>query len=152
MILSTLCYLRRDDHFLMLLRDKKKKDVNEGKWIGVGGKFLPGECPEECVYREVWEETGYMLDDLSMRGVLTFSSKGWEEECIFVFVSERFHGTEKPCDEGTLKWVHKDALLDLNLWEGDRLFMEKLITPSPFFSLKLSYEGDVLEEQKMWIY
>ena len=92
MILSTLCYLQRDEQMLMLLRNKKQVDVNAGKWIGVGGKFLPGESPEECVVRETFEETGLTLDAMTLRGLLTFASEGWEDECIFVFVSNAFHG------------------------------------------------------------
>ena len=147
MILSTLCYLERDEQYLMLLRNKKKKDVNEGKWIAPGGKFEEGESPEECVRREVLEETGLSVDQLQLRGILTFSSVGWENEVIFVFVSNRFHGEMINCDEGELRWVPKSDVLSLNLWEGDRIFLKMLLENSPFFSLKLSYEGDKLIEQ-----
>ena len=147
MILSTLCYLERDEQYLMLLRNKKKKDVNEGKWIAPGGKFEEGESPEECVRREVLEETGLSVDQLQLRGILTFSSVGWENEVIFVFVSNRFHGEMINCDEGELRWVPKSDVLSLNLWEGDRIFLKMLLENSPFFSLKLSYEGDMLIEQ-----
>ncbi len=152
MILSTLCYLEKDGQYLMLLRNKKKKDVNEGKWIAPGGKFEEGESPEECVCREVLEETGLTLDHLQLRGVLTFSSAGWENEIIFVFVSDRFRGKLIPCDEGELRWVDKSEVLSLNLWEGDRIFLKLLLEDSPFFSLKLSYEGDKLSEQILKLY
>ncbi|MBR1628407.1 MAG: 8-oxo-dGTP diphosphatase [Lachnospiraceae bacterium] len=152
MILSKLCYLQRDEQMLMLLRNKKQVDVNAGKWIGVGGKFLPGESPEECVVRETFEETGLTLDAMTLRGLLTFASEGWEDECIFVFVSNAFHGEQKVCDEGELRWIPKDQILDLNLWEGDRIFLKLLLEDDAFFSLKLSYIGDALVEQKLHVY
>ena len=152
MILTTICYIESDGKYLMLLRNKKKNDVNQGKWIGVGGKFEEGESPEECVCREVYEETGLTLDGYSMRGVLTFSSAGWEDEYIFVFTSDSFHGTLKECDEGVLRWVDKDAIMDLELWKGDRIFLEKLLKGEPFFSIKLRYEGDELAESQIESY
>ena len=152
MIISTLCYIEKEDKYLFLHRTKKKSDVNEGKWIGVGGRLEPGESPEECVCREVEEETGLTLDSFRMRGILTFSSEGWEDECIFVFTSNEFHGEEKECDEGDLKWIKKDAIMDLNLWEGDRLFLKKIMDDEPFFSIKLSYKGDTLIESTVFSY
>ena len=161
MIITTLCYIEKDDAYLMMLRNKKKKDVNEGKWIGVGGKLLSGESPEECVCREVLEETGLVLDSFCLRGILTFASEGWEEEIIFVYTADKFH-SELPegapgiadasvpvCDEGTLAWIPFSDIVDLNLWEGDRIFLKLLAEDAPFFSLKLSYRGDVLAEQKL---
>lgn len=144
MIISTLCYLENNDQYLMLLRNKKKHDVNEGKWIGVGGKTQAGESPEECVCREVYEETGLILDHYTMRGVFTFLSIGWEEECIFVFTADQFHGQIKECDEGQLCWIKKDSLMNLNLWEGDKIFLKILLEDNCFFSLKLSYNKDQL--------
>ena len=152
MILSTLCYLEKDGQYLMLLRNKKKQDVNEGKWIAPGGKFEEGESPEECVRREVAEETGLIVDRLALKGVLTFSSAGWENELIFVFVSDRFHGELIPCDEGELRWIDKSGILSLNLWEGDRIFLKMLLDNEPFCSLKLSYEGDRLTEKSVNVY
>ena len=152
MILSTLCYLERDGKYLMLHRTKKDCDVNEGKWIGVGGKLNPGESPDECVCREVLEETGLTLDDYVMRGILTFSSVGWEDEYIFVYTSGAFHGTLIGCDEGELKWVDKDSLMGLNLWEGDRIFLKMLIDGNPFFSMKVSYVWDRLKSHSIKVY
>lgn len=165
MILSTLCYIEKDGAYLMLHRNKKEKDVNEGKWIGVGGKFLPGESPEECVCREVLEETGLVLDAFCLRGILTFASEGWEDEIIFVYTADRFHSQmysktgeaqamtagapASGCDEGTLSWTPFSEIPDLNLWEGDRIFLKLLIEKGPFFSLKLSYRGDALIEKKL---
>lgn len=144
MYLSTLCYIEKDDAYLMLHRTKKQHDVNEGKWIGVGGKFLPGESPEECVCREVLEETGLTLTDYRMRGVLTFASEGWEDEIIFVYTADGFLGELGQCDEGELAWIPKAELHGLRLWEGDKIFLKLLAEEASFFSLKLSYRGDEL--------
>ncbi len=152
MKLSTLCYLEKDDCYLMLLRNKKKNDVNEGKWIGVGGKIEPGESPDECVAREVKEETGVRLRSSRMRGVLTFSSAGWEDEYIFVFTSDDFEGEIADCDEGELAWIPKEEIGGLNLWEGDRIFLKMLLEDGPLFSLKLSYEGDDLVDRAVHVY
>lgn len=152
MQISTLCYLKKDDSYLFLHRTKKEKDVNEGKWIGVGGRLEPGESPEECVCRETEEETGLILDSYRMRGILSFSSEGWEDECIFVFTSEEFHGEEKVCDEGDLCWIKKDSIMDLNLWEGDRIFLKMILDDEPFFSMKLSYKGNKLVERTVHTY
>ena len=136
----------------MLHRTKKEHDVNEGKWIGVGGKFNSGESPEECVKREVLEETGLTLNDQSLRGILTFSSEGWEDELIFVFTADDFTGELIDCDEGELKWVPIPEIEGLNLWEGDRIFLKLLAEDAPLFSLKLSYRGDELVSvEKGWM-
>lgn len=146
MLLTTLCYLEKDGAYLMLHRTKKKKDVNEGKWIGVGGKFEEGETPEDCVRREVTEETGFIIQNLSLRGVLTFSSEGWDSELIFVYTSDDFIGEMIDCTEGELRWVKKEDILSLKLWQGDRLFLKMLIEKAPFFSMKLAYQGGTLAE------
>ncbi len=144
MLVTTLCYLEKDGCWLMLHRTAKERDVNKDKWIGVGGKFEPGESPEECVCREVFEETGYRLTSWRMRGVLTFVSEGWEEEIIFLFTADGFEGTEHACREGELCWVPKEDVPGLNLWEGDRVFLRLLEEDAPFFSLTLRYRGDSL--------
>ena len=152
MIQSTVCYLRKGDSYLMLLRNKKQTDVNEGKWIGVGGRLEEGESPEDCVCREVEEETGLTLKNYRLRGLLTFSSKGWEDEYIFVFTSDSFSGELKECDEGELRWIEKSEIETLNLWEGDRIFLKRLIEEDSFFSMRLSYEGDELVDCDEHIY
>ena len=134
------------------LRNKKKHDVNEGKWIGVGGKCEKGESPEECVIRETFEETGIKLEKLKMRGVMTFASAGWEDEYIFVFTSDEFSGTMSDCNEGELRWIDKDKIMDLNLWDGDRIFLKIMLESDDFFSIKLSYEGDEIVDQKLYTY
>ncbi len=146
MLLTTLCYIENQDSYLMLHRVKKKKDVNQDKWIGVGGKFEPGESPEECLLREVREETGLVLTSYRLRGLLTFLSEGWESEYIFLYTADDYEGEVGECAEGTLKWVKKEEISSLNLWQGDKLFFRLLNEDAPFFSLKLSYVGDELKE------
>ena len=144
MIVSTLCYIEDNGKYLMLLRNKKQKDVNKGKWIGVGGRIEPGESPEECVCREVLEETGLTITAYRMRGILTFSSEGWEDEYIFVFTSDEYSGNLKECDEGELRWIDKEEIMKLNLWEGDRIFLKNMLDDGSFFSMRLSYKEDRL--------
>ena len=145
MLHSTLCYLERDGQYLMLHRVKKQIDANHDKWIGVGGKFEEGESPEDCVTREVWEETGLTLTDYAYRGVVTFVSDRWEGEYMHLFTATGFTGQVKECDEGQLEWIPKEKLMQLPMWAGDRLFLERIAQPGPFFSLKLRYRGETLE-------
>lgn len=144
--LTTLCYIEKGDSYLMLHRVKKQKDVNKDKWIGIGGHFETGESPEECLLREVKEETGLTLTGFSFRGIVTFSAVGWPTEYMCLYTADEFEGTLTECDEGTLEWVEKERLMSLNLWEGDKIFFRLLMEDAPFFSLKLSYDGDVLTE------
>ena len=141
---TTLCYLERDGKYLMMHRVKKENDLNHNKWVGVGGKFEENESPEECVCREVLEETGLHIHKPSYRGIVTFVSDVWEGEYMHVFTASNFTGTQKECDEGELAWIKKSELLKLRLWEGDKIFLRLLDTDEPFFSLKLKYEGDTL--------
>lgn len=151
MLQTTLCYLEQDGKYLMLHRTAKEKDVNKDKWIGVGGKFEPGEAPEECLLREVREETGMTLLSYRFRGVLTFLCDKAEPEYIFLYTSEHFLGELKDCDEGELEWVEKTKVYDLNLWEGDKVMFRLLEERDTPFSLKLRYEGDKLAEVKEFI-
>ena len=139
--LSTLCYIERDDCYLMLHRTKKEHDVNEGKWIGVGGHFEAGESPEECLLREVKEETGYTLTDYRFRGIVTFVYKNIVEY-MHLFTADGYTGEPIPCSEGELQWIPKHDIPNLNLWEGDRIFLKLLSNDAPFFSLKLVYDTD----------
>lgn len=144
MIPTTLCYIEKDDCYLMLHRIKKENDVNKDKWIGVGGKFEDDESPEECLLREVQEETGVTLASWRLRGIITFVSAGWDSELMFLYTADAWEGDLLDCDEGELEWVPKSQLHKLNLWEGDKIFLKLLQDEAPFFSLKLSYEGDRL--------
>ncbi len=139
--LSTLCYIERDHQYLMLHRTVKKNDVNKDKWIGVGGHFEPDESPEECLLREVWEETGYTLTSYQFRALVTFVSGGGVTEYMSLFTADGFTGEPIECNEGTLEWVDKEAVLKLNIWEGDKIFFRLLNERKDFFSLKLVYDG-----------
>jgi len=141
---TTLCYIEKEGQYLMLHRVKKENDLNHDKWIGVGGKFEDKESPEECVLREAKEETGLTLTDYRYRGIVTFVSDEWPTEYMHLFTAHGFTGELIECDEGTLEWIDKKKLLELTLWEGDKIFLRLLDTDEPFFSLKLQYEGDTL--------
>ena len=141
---STLCYIESGGQYLMLRRDKKKNDENSGKWIGVGGKFEEGESPDDCLIREVREETGLELTLYSLRGIVTFVSDIYETEQMFLFTADGFSGSLSECDEGTLEWVDISDVPSLPLWEGDRIFLELLARGREFFLLKLVYHGDSL--------
>ena len=148
--LTTLCYIEKDDCYLMLHRVSKKNDVNKDKWIGVGGHFQTNESPEECLLREVKEETGLTLTNYRFRGIVTFIyDKIDEAEYMHLFTADRFEGGLIECDEGTLEWVPKSEIYNLNLWEGDLIFHRLLDEDAPFFSLKLTYEGEQLLEAKL---
>ncbi len=144
MELTTLCYIEKDDSYLMLHRVSKKNDVNKDKWIGVGGHFEAGESPEDCLLREVKEETGLTLTSYRFRGLLTFVFNDNEAEYICLYTADGFEGEITDCDEGTLEWVSKKKIPELNLWEGDKIFFELLNRNEPFFSMKLVYQGDML--------
>ena len=144
--MTTLGYIETRESYLMLHRVKKEQDVNEGKWIGIGGKFEYGESPEECMIREAKEETGLAVTSMKFRGILTFICDKQDPEYICLYTIDGFSGQLKDCDEGELLWVPKDEIFGLNLWEGDRIFFDLLQKDVPFFSLKLCYEGDQLLE------
>lgn len=141
---TTLCYIEKDGCYLMLHRTAKEKDANKDKWIGLGGKFEPGESPEECVLREVKEEAGVELTEYAFRGIVTFASDTWEDEYMCLFTATEYEGELSDCDEGELAWVEKERIPALNLWEGDRIFLRLLEKRNEFFSLKLCYEGEAL--------
>ncbi len=147
MINTTLCYITRGDEVLMLHRVKKKNDLNQDKWIGIGGKFEGEESPDECLLREAREETGLTLTSWKCRGVVTFLTEGqWEGEFMYLFTADGFEGQLKDCDEGDLQWVKRDFIQTLPQWEGDKIFLDLLWQDAPFFLLKLCYRGDRLIE------
>lgn len=141
MKLSTLCYIENDNKYLMLHRTVKKNDVNKDKWIGVGGHFEADESPEECLLREVKEETGYTLTSYRFRGLVTFISGTGVTEYMSLFTADGFTGEPIDCDEGDLVWIEKQKIQDLNIWEGDKIFFELIDSSEDFFSLKLVYDG-----------
>lgn len=139
---TTLCYIRRDGCYLMLHRVKKENDLNHDKWIGVGGKFEPNETAEDCLLREVREETGLRLTDYALRGIVTFLSDRWDDEEMYLYTADGFEGALADCDEGTLEWVPIPKVTELALWEGDKLFLSLLETDAPFFRMTLSYDKE----------
>lgn len=149
MKLTTLCYIEKDDSYLMLHRVKKENDENRDKWIGVGGKFEVGESPEECLLREVKEETGLTLTKYRFRGIVTFVSDEWGTEYMHLFTADEYEGTLGECSEGELVWMKKSEIENLRIWEGDKVFLRLLQEKNGFFSLKLRYEGEKLVETKL---
>ena len=141
---TTLCYIEKEECYLMLHRIKKVNDENKDKWIGVGGKLEEGESPEECVLREVKEETGLTLKKYRYRGFITFVSRQWGTEYMHLFTATEYEGKIKECDEGILEWVPKSKIEQLNLWEGDKIFFRLLEECDRFFTLKLCYDEDRL--------
>ena len=144
MINTTLCYIERGDEWLLLHRVKKKNDLNRDKWIGLGGKFEPGEDAEQCLLREVREETGLELQRWRYRAVITFVSDQWPMEYMHLFTADEFRGTPGECDEGELQWIRKADFAALPQWEGDRIFLRLLEEGEDFFTLVLEYRGDRL--------
>ena len=144
--LTTLVYLERDGQYLMLHRTKREGDVNRDKWIGVGGKLESGESPEDCMLREVREETGLSVERFRFRGIVTFLSDRDPAEYMFLYTVSDWSGVMCECDEGELAWIDREELFRLTLWEGDRIFLRLLRQEHPFFSLKLRYEGEHLAE------
>ena len=147
MINSTLCYVLRGNDVLMLHRIKKKNDVNQDKWIGISGKFEADEPPDECLLRVAKEETGLPLKNWRCRGIVTFLTNGpWDGEYMYLFTADDFEGELTDCNEGELRWVSREFLNDLPMWEGDQIVLDLLWQDAPFFLLKLRYDGDKLVE------
>lgn len=146
---TTLCYIEKEDSYLMMHRVKKEKDINKDKWIGVGGHFEEGESPEECLLREVQEETGLKLTSFRLRGIVTFATNVYPTEYMFLYTADGYEGEITECNEGTLEWVQKKEVYNLPIWEGDKVFFRLLEEDAPVFSLKLRYEGDTLVETEL---
>lgn len=147
---TTLCYMEREGKYLMLHRIKKKNDASHDKWIGVGGKCEMNESPEECMLREVKEETGFDIIDWQYRGIVTFISDQWPAEYMHLFTASKWKGTMIDCDEGVLEWIDKQEIYNLPLWKGDRIFLKLLEDKNhPFFSLKVVYQQDELVSAKL---
>ena len=144
MRLTTICYIEQDGNYLMLHRTKKENDQSHDKWLGVGGKFEKDESPDECILREVKEETGLTLTSYQLRGVMTFVSDIWETEYMFIYTADRFEGELTECSEGDLQWIKKTEVMNLKLWEGDKIFLKQLIDGDGFFTVKMEYEGEKL--------
>ena len=141
MLLATLCYVKQDGHTLMIYRNRKANDIHEGKWNGLGGKFEAGETPEECVIREVCEESGLLIRNPRLCGLLMFPGFKGNNWYVFVFTANDFTGELIDSPEGSLEWIPDEKILDLNLWESDHIFMP-WIQEGKFFSAKFEYEED----------
>lgn len=154
MKLFTECYIRKNGRTLMMYRNKMKNDINQGRWIGLGGKFEPGESPEQCLLREVEEEAGVILTDFRLRGLLTFITTDGSSEPLYLFIytASDYDGEIGECDEGTLSWIDDKKIRELDLWEGDRLFWDWLDKDERFFSARFVYHEDVLTEHQVSFY
>ena len=152
MKLATLCYVRKDGDTLMVHRIKKLNDMHQGKWNGLGGKLEPGETPEECAIREVYEESGLIVRNPILKGLITFPGFNQDEDWYtFLFVITDFNGELIDSPEGVLKWIPDEELPQLNLWEGDRIFIPWL-EKTGFFSGKFSYKNEVLTDYSVVYY
>lgn len=152
MQLATLCYVMHENKTLMLYRNKKENDIHEGKWNGLGGKFEKGETPEECVIREVKEESGLEIKNPKLHGIITFPMFDGEKDWyVFMFTVNEFSGNLIESNEGKLEWIPNDKLLDLNLWEGDRIFIPWLFQEK-YFSAKFIYENKKLKTYSVSFY
>ncbi|MBN1452249.1 MAG: 8-oxo-dGTP diphosphatase [Anaerolineales bacterium] len=151
MLLATLCYLKRDGDTLMVYRNKKADDIHQGKWNGLGGKFEAGESPEECVRREVLEESGLSIRNPKLCGLLMFPKFKGEDWYVFVFTADDFTGELIESPEGKLEWIPDEKLLDLNLWESDHIFMP-WIQAGKFFSAKFVYDSDEMKSYEVSFY
>lgn len=154
---TTLCYIEHEGCYLMMLRDRKPGDMNKGKWLGIGGKIEAGETPDECNAREVLEETGLRLRSAVMHGIIRFRADMYEDEDMYLYSSSDFEpadpvaralyeaeGVYDPpeCEEGLLRWIPEEQLMDLPMWEGDRAFLRKLLEGQKSISMTLQYEGE----------
>ncbi len=151
MVLATLCYLQRDGRTLMIHRNKKRNDIHAGKWNGLGGKFEPGETPEECVIREVYEESGLQIERPCLRGLLIFPSFGGDDWYVFVFTATEFHGDLSESPEGELRWIPDEELENLPLWPSDAIFFPWL-RQERFFCAKFMYDGEELLHHEVVFY
>ena len=149
MLLTTLCYIEKGDQYLMLHRVKKEHDINKDKWIGVGGKFEDKESPEDCLFREVREETGLTLTSWKFRGIITFVTDRYETEFMHLYTADDWEGEMIECNEGNLEWLDKKEVFNLKVWEGDKIIFWLMQHDAPFFSLRLEYVGDELVSYAM---
>ena len=152
MKISTLCYIKKNNQTLMLHRIKKKNDIHKNKWNGLGGKLIEGESPEECVKREVLEESGLIIESPKLHGMITFPKfDEIDDWIVFVYTAKNFEGNLIECNEGKLNWVSDDQLLSLNLWEGDKIFIPWL-SQEKFFSAKFIYKKKKLADYSVIFY
>ncbi len=152
MQLTSICYIRKNGKTLMLHRVKKENDISKDKWLGLGGKFEDAETPEECIIREVEEESGLIIKNPKLCGIITYPQfDGEHDEMMFLFTADEFDGKIIDSDEGMLEWVNNDKIQDLNIWEGDKLFF-KWLEDEKFFSAKMVYENGELKSYQVVFY
>ena len=152
MILATLCYLKKDGHTLMIHRNKRPNDIHEGKWNGLGGKFEKGESPEDCVIREVWEESGLKLHAPRLNGILTFTNFKDNDWIVFVYTANEFAGEQlREVPEGNLEWIRDEEVLNLPLWDSDQVFLP-WVAQGRFFSGKFNYDGENFVDHEVAFY
>ena len=144
---STCCYLRKDEQYLLLFRNKKKDDYNKGKWIGVGGGLEKDETPDECAIREVKEETGLDVKSLSCAGEVDFIYDGYYEK-MYIYEITDFEGDIIECNEGELRWIPIKDIYNYPMWEGDKAFLPKLVNHEPYFKMSLTYINNELVSVK----
>ena len=144
---TVLAYIQKDNCFLMLYRNKKKVDINKGKWVGVGGHLEEGETPNMALVREIKEETGYDVIEYSKKGLVYFNYDGYSEE-MYLYLVTKVEGELIECDEGELKYIPIDDIKELDVWEGDKIFLPYLLEDKPYFELELNYEGNNLISYK----
>ena len=140
---TVLAYIQKDNCFLMLYRNKKKVDINKGKWLGVGGHLEKGETPVDALYREIKEETGYTVKQYEYKGLIYFNYDGYTEKMHLYLVTE-VEGELIECNEGELKYIPIERLTELDMWEGDKIFISYLLEDKPYFELELNYQGNEL--------
>jgi len=148
MKLATLCYVtdKKNNSTLMIHRVKKENDYHHGKWNGLGGKLERGESPEECAIREIKEESGLIVKDIVLKGMITFPLfDGKDDWYVFLFVTDSFEGELIESNEGNLAWIPNEKLTKINLWDGDKIFIPWL-SGDRFFSAKFNYnDGEFVD-------
>lgn len=152
-ILTTCCYLKKDGKTLLLHRTKKQNDINEGKWIGIGGKIENGESPTQCAIREFYEETGLTIKNVELKAYITFPGIYYgQDEGMFLFKASDFEGNlTKNCLEGNLQWVDNSQIETLPMWEGDKYF-DSFLSHEGFVEAKFTYKDDKLIEKIIHYY
>ena len=152
MKIGTLCYIENNNKILMLNRIKKPNDMHKNKWVGLGGKLIPGETPEECITREIKEESGLHIIDPLIKGIITFPKfDDINDWLIFVYYCNKFKGEMIESNEGKLEWIENNKIINLNLWDGDKLFL-KWLKNKPFFSAKFIYKNKKLIKHSVLFY